>query len=126
MIQKQIIRLEEQQKDFIKISGLIENQSEINKEQTKTLTKLSETMIIISEAIKEQRETLKKIDEKTEQHDEKLEALDIKFIQQKLENEVKNSFNIVELIKKALPYLFVAGIVYLLSNANAIFSFLSK
>jgi hypothetical protein len=32
------------------------------------------------------------MNEKMEQHDEKLDALDKKFIQQNFENEVKNSF----------------------------------
>lgn len=116
IMQKQIQTLDEQQRDLIRFTAIIEQQVETNREQTQSLCKLSETMVSISEVMKEQKEALKNINDKLDLHENKLSQIDIKFERQALENLQRYSFNIMEFIQKVVPYLVGVGVLYGILN----------
>ncbi len=109
----EIKEIRKKTEDVIRLNTLVNQNVETLKEQNKVLTNISKTMIKLSDNLSVQHETLKELKQELIKTNSKVEELDKKVVNQ-------GTVNIWDNFKKAIPYLLVAGFIYVLSNGDKI------
>lgn len=112
-LRKDIEKLYDKSEEIIRLNTLVNQNVQTLKDQGKVLQELSKTMIKLGENLTVQHETLKELNSKVEKSNSRIEELDRKV-------GTQGTVNVWDNLKKAVPYLLVAGFIYLLSNGDKI------
>lgn len=123
-IRRDVDVMREDHKALMRFATLFEAQLEVTKEQGQQLKYLSETLVKVSENLTESRDTLRKLNDKMDKIEDKTIDLDTKMttfqLAEKLNNINIGKIDILEMIKKTIPYIIGAGILYFILNASSI------
>jgi DNA repair exonuclease SbcCD ATPase subunit len=118
-MQNDIDSLREETKEVSRLTTILEQTIEEQKEQRVTLKQCTETLVSVALFINEQKDSLRKMNDK-------IEKLDKKFEEKIIEDIKKYSFDILGFFKNAIPYVITAGIFYGIYHMSDIIKFLFK